>query len=68
MTDRHFPDWIERLFDAGRELATLIEEDIQACGNAPPHDREHCDDCRPQREALTKWMVAVVGARKAAQP
>jgi hypothetical protein len=63
--DAGLPAWLVELLKAGRELATLVEEDVQACGNAPPHDRENCEDCRPQREALMRWVSAVVTARKA---
>lgn len=62
--DVEMPMWTLNLLHAGRVLATLIEEDIQACGNGPPHDSD-CDDCRPQRDALQRWIVAVVNARVA---
>lgn len=62
--DAGLPGWLVELLGAGRWMAELIEEDIQACGNGPPHQRESCPDCKPQREALCRWMAAVVTARK----
>ena len=55
---------VQELFVAGRELATLVQEDVDACGNSPPHPAD-CPDCRRQREALFTWSQKVWATRKA---
>ena len=56
------PTWLVELLEAGRELAVLVEEDIQSCGNSPP-DCTGCPACKPSREALFRWGCAVWTAR-----
>ncbi len=55
-------DELTEVLYAGREMATVLEEFVQACGNQVPggpatHDAD-CDDCRPEREAILRWAVA----------
>jgi hypothetical protein len=62
--DADLPRWLVDLLGAGRTLATLTEDDVQACGNSPPHPAD-CPDCKSQRDAIYAWMLAVHAARKA---
>ena len=57
----------DELLKAGRELARIAEDDIQACGNQPPHP-DDCPDCERERDANMAWARAVVGFRKWVQP
>jgi len=61
--DKDLPAWLIGLLNAGRDLATLAEEDIEACGNSPPHDQD-CEDCKPKCDAINRWMAAVWTARQ----
>lgn len=65
--DAALPGWLVGLLDAGRELATIAEDDVQACAaHMPDGDLEACADCRPTREAILRWARAVVRARRGA--
>lgn len=52
------------LLNAGRELATIAEDDITFCGNSPPHP-DNCPDCADARDAIHRWARAVCRFRKA---
>ncbi len=55
----------EALMDAGRRLATVLEDYIQSCGNSPP-ECTGCADCNPARDAIAAWMQAVWDTRQLA--
>lgn len=56
---------VAALIEAGRTLATQVEDvQIGGCANAPPHPAD-CPDCRAARDAIFGWAQAVVEARKA---
>lgn len=47
---------------ARREMAEVLEEMLQGCGNQVPGRPEShaadCEDCRPEREAILRWARA----------
>lgn len=45
------------MLNAGRAMATLLEEDIEACGNGPP-PCPGCAGCLPARDAIAAWERA----------
>ena len=58
------PLWLVGILEAGREMATLIEEDIRSCNRGDPHDRDTCPYCLCNGRALLRWMSAVWAARR----
>ena len=63
MTDEDLPDWLTDLVNAGRDMAGVLEEYIQSCGNSPPHP-DNCEDCRDAQNSIQRWAVAVWTARR----
>lgn len=56
---------IDDVLNAGRALATLVEDvQVQGCGNAPPH-ADDCPDCQDARDAIETWAKAVGRLRQA---
>ena len=51
------PVTVREVLDAGRVMATLLEEYIGACGNSPP-PCVGCKSCQPARDALVRWGCA----------
>lgn len=56
---------IDDVLNAGRALATLVEDvQVQGCGNAPPH-ADDCPDCQDARDTIETWAKAVGRLRAA---
>jgi hypothetical protein len=58
------PLWLVGILEAGREMATRIEENIRACSRSKPHNIDTCPYCLSNGRALLRWMNAVWSAQR----